>query len=97
MAGDQNLRIGHDAGGTGYYNLSGGELWVGDSLTVGKDGNGTLTMTGGWISHAGFITVGRTAGSNGTFNMSGGVVDQSFGDLEVGNFSTGTATFSGGT
>ena len=97
LGGDQNLRVGFDAAGTGNYNLSGGELWVGDSLTMGKDGTGTFTMTGGWISHAGFMTVGRSAGSNGTFNMSAGTVDQTFGDFEVGNLSTGTANLSGGT
>jgi hypothetical protein len=97
LGNDMNLRVGFDAGGTGHYNLSGGELWVGDSLTVGKEGTGTFIMSGGWISHAGFITVGRSAGSDGTFNMSAGVVDQTFGDFEVGNFSTGAATLSGRT
>ena len=94
---DKNLRIGFDAGGTGFYNLSGGELAVGDSFTVGKDGTGTFTMTGGVVSKAGFITVGRSAGSNGTFDMSGGVVNQSFGDFEIGNLSTGAVHLSGGT
>jgi hypothetical protein len=95
---DKNLRIGYDAGGTGYYNLSGGTLAVGDSMTVGKDGHGVFTMTGGAISKAGFITVGRTAGTSaGTFIMSGGTVNQSFGDFEVGNFSAGTAILTGGT
>ncbi|MEA2707934.1 MAG: autotransporter family porin, partial [Phycisphaerales bacterium] len=92
-----DLRIGFDATATGHYNLNAGELWVADSLSVGQNGAGTMTMTGGWISHAGFFTVGNNPGANGTFNMTGGTVDQTFGDFEVGDEAVGVVDISGGT
>jgi hypothetical protein len=95
--GGADLRIGFDAGATGNYNLDGGELWVADSLSVGQNGTGVMTMTGGWISHSGFFTVGNNPGAHGTFTMTGGVVDMSFGDFEVGDETVGIVNISGGT
>jgi hypothetical protein len=94
---NDDLRIGFDAGGTGVYNLSNGELEVGDSMTIGHFGSGRFNMTGGFVSKAGFITIGNNPGSAGTFTMSAGVVTQSFGDLEIGDEATGVFQISGGT
>ena len=97
LRANDDLRIGFDAGGTGVYNLSDGELEVGDSMTIGHFGSGRFNMTGGFVSKAGFITIGNNPGSAGTFTMSGGVVTQSFGDLEIGDEATGVFQISGGT
>src|SRR6185295_6914203 len=72
-----------------------GELWVADSVAVGQNGTGVMTMTGGWIAQTGFFTVGNNPGANGTFNMSAGRVDMTFGDFEVGDEAVGNVTISG--
>src|SRR5205085_9647956 len=41
---NDDLRVGFDTGGKGYYSLSGGELAVGDSMTIGHFGAGTFNM-----------------------------------------------------
>jgi hypothetical protein len=83
--GDNDLRLGRDAGSVGIYNLSGGQLSVGESLTIGQFGSGTFTMTGGTISQGGFIVLADNPGTNGTFTMSGGTVNQTGGQLQIGD------------
>jgi hypothetical protein len=53
-------------------------------------------MNGGTIAKAGWIVVGNNPGSNGTFNMNGGTINQTFGDLEIGDEANGVYNQSGG-
>jgi hypothetical protein len=94
---DNNLRIGFDGGGTGSYILNAGELAVADTFTIGHEATGTFTMNGGVVSHAGWIVAGNNPGGHGTFNMHGGTINQTFGDIEIGDEAVGVANLDGGT
>ena len=72
------LEIGRSAGGSGSYTMSGGELNVdleslGSSayMLVGNAGTGAFTQTGGAVSVEGTLTLGFSAGGNGTYDLSG--------------------------
>ena len=65
--------IGYNTGSTGTVTVSGTDsTWdIGDSLTVGYDGTGTLTIgTGGTVK-----TAGLSIGTYGTLNLNGGVLE----------------------
>ena len=75
-AGIDNLRIGSNAGGYGYYSLSGGaltsnEVGIGASL---NDTKGVMDITGGTFT-TGVVAIGRGgATSSGVLNALGGTV-----------------------
>ena len=98
-------------GGTGVMNIDGGSIDLkyynddGKTFRVGASGGtGTVNMTDGLVTVTegtagvwGVIVVGQDAGSTGTFNQSGGVINQAgVANLQVGLFGgTGTFTMSG--
>ena len=65
-----------DDSGTGVYELSGGQLMVGDDTSVGSSRNatGTFIQTGGTHSVGSVLYLGRGAGSVGTYDLQGGVL-----------------------
>lgn len=69
------LRIGHWPSETSNYNLSGGSLTVAGDLSVGWDGTGNFTQTGGAAS-VGRLVVndgnGLNGAGSGTFALDGG-------------------------
>lgn len=98
--GIDGFRLGSNAGGYGYYRLSGGSLTLGEAGIGGaaNDTAGVMDITGGSFTTPGYITVGRGGlSSSGVINVSGGSVsagrvdmgwggnDQSISVLNVGN------------
>ncbi len=66
------MRIGRDAAGTGTVWMTGGELNVtNDSLRVGNEGTGMMTMSNG-IVRSGPAYVAGFTGSRGTLTVAGG-------------------------
>ncbi len=93
-----NLDIGNSATSSGSYNLSGtASLMVGSTgpiinvgtETVGRNGMGTFTQTGGTHTVNGYLNIGASA--NGTYNQSGGTVNVS--GLNIGLYSGSTGTY----
>ena len=87
-AGVDNVRVGSNAGGYGYYKMSGGtlttnEIGVGASLA---DTIGVMEVSAGTISDSGWITMGRgSATSSGVLHVTGGTVNASRLDMNWGN------------
>ncbi len=77
VGGENNL-------GTGVLNLTGPGVVVtsGDDIQFGRVGNGTLNFQAG-LMKGGYTVVGKFG--TGTWNHSGGVFDQDFGDIEIGD------------
>jgi len=96
------LDLARQKGATGTYELSNGTLHVTGGETVGSQGIGTFTQTGGTHTVDGLMTLGRFAedtGNNigkgvGTYNLQGGTLNDS---LIVGDAGIGTFNNSGGT
>jgi len=78
---------GQDGGGTGTMTVSGASTVVtsGDDIQFGRTGSGTLNMQSG-LMRGGFTVVGKFG--TGLWNHSGGVFDQDFGDIEIGDGGT---------
>ena len=87
------VAIGEQYASRGTYNMVDGELQVG-ALYAGFLGNGDLNQTGGNIT-AQSLYVGTFGLSNGTVNLSGGVLTVT-GSEEVGSKGTGTFNHTGG-
>ncbi|HXJ00318.1 MAG TPA: PEP-CTERM sorting domain-containing protein [Micropepsaceae bacterium] len=83
------LDVGRFSGGTGTFNLNGGNVSVGTFAVVGDSGNGTLTQTGGSLTVANELDVGR-AGGTGIYNLRSGNVTVTSGPLVVGGFAAGS-------
>ena len=68
------LRMGILNGQSGELRVSGGTtLLQSGELQIGQAGTAVLTMTGGTFSSTGsYTTIGQSAGSNGTLNITGG-------------------------
>jgi autotransporter-associated beta strand protein/T5SS/PEP-CTERM-associated repeat protein len=100
-AGNGNMYIGR-RNGTGTLNQSNGVIVVNREFGVGtrddnKIGTGTYNLSGGSLSAANNIFIGKEQGSSGTLNMTGGTMTTSD-KLQIGhNQSTGAVTQSGGT
>src|SRR5208282_1292956 len=87
------LYLGYNAGGSGTYSLSGGQL-VASNEYAGSSGAGTFVQSGGTNS-VGTLYLGYNAGS-GTYSLSGsGQLAAAF--EYVGSSGTGTFTQTGGT
>jgi T5SS/PEP-CTERM-associated repeat protein len=83
--GNNSLFVGgNESGGVGTLNVSGATTVVtsGDDIQFGRSGNGTLNMSGG-LMQGGYTVVGKFG--TGLWNHTGGVFDQSFGDIEIGD------------
>ncbi len=95
-----SMILGNAASGNGTYLLAGtGLLLPSGSVVVGALGTGTFIQTGGTLDFFGTqgLTIASSAGSAGTFTLSGTGVVSSNPDEVVGGGGTGTFTQSGGT
>ena len=92
------LSLGHNAGASGAYNLSGiGVLASNESEIIGNSGAGVFNQTGGTntISGAGSdLLLGLNAGSTGAYTISGGTLSVGS-NIVVGSFGTGTLNIQG--
>jgi hypothetical protein len=68
--------------GTGILNQTGGFIRSADDIQLGNTGTGTANLEAG-VMRGGFTVVGKFG--TGTWNQSGGVFDQDFGDFEIGD------------
>jgi autotransporter-associated beta strand protein len=99
--GNGNMYIGR-RNGTGTLNQTAGLISVIKEFGVGtrddnKIGTGTYNLSGGSLTAANNIFVGKELGSSGTLNMTGGILGTSD-KLQIGhNQSTGMVSQSGGT
>lgn len=99
--GNGNMYIGR-RNGTGTLNQSNGVIIVNKEFGVGtrdenKIGTGTYNLSGGSLSAANNIFIGKEQGSSGTMDMTGGTMSTSD-KLQIGhNQATGVLTQSGGT
>ena len=65
-------------------NPLGNGTWTTPDTSVGYNGAGMFTQTGGTFNSSNFITVGDQPGSAGTYNLSGGTINGN--SLYVGNY-----------
>lgn len=91
--------LGLNANSQGNFDFSGGTISVNNTLGIGSNGIGTFTMSQADSSvpaslEAAYITIGSGAGSNGTFNYSGGTISTQ--NLTVGLNGTGKLNVTGG-
>jgi T5SS/PEP-CTERM-associated repeat protein len=97
------LDLGYQTGSSGTYSLSGaGALSVTGAAgaageTIGYNGNGTFTQTGGTNTASGVLYLGYQAGSSGTYTLSGTGSFSNTGNEYVGYNGTGNFNQSGGT
>jgi hypothetical protein len=83
------------AGAEGLVNVTGGSFQTG-SLSVGVAGEGIMNVSDGTVKVDSGLTIGETPDGQGTFNLTGGVLDMSgsamvFGDGDAAfNFDGGT-------
>jgi T5SS/PEP-CTERM-associated repeat protein len=85
MTGEEDIFVGGENGpGTGVLTISGANSVVtaGDDFIMGRTGTGTLNVNSGLVK-GGFTVVGKFG--TGTWNHTGGVFDQNFGDIEIGD------------
>jgi autotransporter-associated beta strand protein len=77
-ASTDNLRIGSNAGGYGYYQFSGGTLTSNELSVGGSLANtiGVMDVSGGSVTSNGWIVLGRGGQtSSGVLNVTGGTVE----------------------
>ena len=65
-----------------------------DLRTGDGSGGGTISQSGGAVTSTGWVRLAMAAGTNGTFNLSGGTLTTSL--INVGEFGSATMTISGG-
>lgn len=95
------LYLGSNAGGSGTYNLSGGQLLCANCSSnspteyIGYSGTGTFTQSGGTNTvNRTYISVGYASTGKGTYNLLGGLL--SVPGIYVGNSGIGIVNQSGG-
>ena len=99
-SGNGNMYIGR-RNGTGTLNQTAGTIIVNREFGVGtrddnKIGTGTYNLSGGSLTAANNIFIGKELGASGTMTMTGGTLDTSD-KLQIGhNQATGVMTQSGG-
>ncbi|HTS17496.1 MAG TPA: hypothetical protein VMP11_07980 [Verrucomicrobiae bacterium] len=93
-----NIFLANGVNATGKMMLSNG-LCMADEIFLGNSfgSQGTLTVAGGTNTLSGGFLAGISPGTGGTVWMTGGRLDASAADLEVGNFGVGRMTISNGT
>ncbi len=86
-----HFSIGSDSIFVGWLPGATGEMWIdgvdalvtsADDFQLGREGTGTLNFSAGQL-RAGYTVVGKFG--SGTWNQSGGLFDQDFGDVEIGD------------
>jgi hypothetical protein len=96
-----DLVVGHGAGSTGTYTLSGGALEANQSEFIGFSGTGTFNHTGGTntinASAVGAFDLGGFAGAAGTYNLSGTAALSVNAHEYIGDSGTGIFNQTGGT
>ncbi len=93
------FRIATGAGGTGIFNVSGGTNTVtGAQVLVGESGTGTMNVSGGTLNFSGGqgFMLASNAGSTGTVNQTGGIVNKTNGWFSIGANGNGFYNISGG-
>ncbi len=105
------LQVGTTSGAIGVINLSAGVLNAGSDIWLGAGGNGqngfgALNVTGGSVTSASYLAIGRASGATGNNRgellVSGGTVTVNLNTLEIGSYqnavaNTCVATLTGGT
>lgn len=78
---NNDLVIGQEMGSTGTYNMGGdlseSALTVAGNEWIGARGTGTFEQSGGTSTVMGNLYIGHDATGNGTYNLSGGLLDVS--------------------
>ena len=84
LIGNDSIHVGWRPGGDGTLEINGSDALVvsGDDLQLGREGTGTLNFSAGQL-RAGFTVIGKFGA--GVWNQTGGLFDQDFGDLEIGD------------
>ena len=86
-AGNGRIRLGNNAGGTGFLTITSGlfhkQGTTGD-LLIGRRGIGVATVSGGTLLSRDFIHLGTRTGGNGLLDVSGTALVESIGDLNIG-------------
>ena len=82
--GGDSIHVGWRPGGEGVLNIQGVDTLVtsGDDFQLGREGTGTLNFSAGQV-RAGYTVVGKFG--TGVWNQTGGLFDQDFGDIEIGD------------
>ncbi len=104
--GGDSIHVGLSPGGVGTLTIDSPSAVVtsGDDFQLGREGTGTLNFNAGTL-RAGYTVVGKFG--TGIWNQTGGLFDQDFGDVEIGDGGrenqadtpgprTGTINLSGG-
>jgi autotransporter-associated beta strand protein len=71
---NNDLLVGYTSGGTGFYNLTNGQLNVSGQTEVGNGGVGTFNLLNGTVTSTGEMDVGNNGGV-GTLNISNGTLN----------------------
>jgi len=84
-----DVRFGYNADTSGVLNITGGSLYIGDDLYIGKYGDAVLNMTAGYMRLTD-ATSSWAKELTGTvaFNLSGGIMD-----FDIWNTGAGTVDF----
>lgn len=96
------ISIGHGAGRTGSYNLSGtGVVNAGNTMYVGENGIGNFNQTGGSVTVPTALMIGALTGSSGSYNLQSGTLSVTSALVSsteyIGYQGAGSFTQSGGT
>ncbi len=93
----RELRVGDNAGSTGYVNIEGTSVVTSSyDFHIGRAGTGTVNINGGTLSTAsGWVRVGLETGSTGNLNVISGSISAR--EFRVGDNGTGVVDVSGGT
>ncbi len=90
----------NSASTSGRYEMHDGTLTVGSYLQIARNGTATFLQNGGTVNvnrTTDALAIGAVGGSNGTYEMNGGILNVPSGPAFVGHTGTGTMTISNGT
>jgi hypothetical protein len=88
-----SLTLGYNAGSSGTYNLSGGNMSINEPEFIGYGGTGVFNQTGGSHFNQSDLYIGNLATGVGTYTISAGGLSAN--NVIVGNAGTGTLTVQG--